>query len=192
MNNKIPPYYKYILKNIKKTHKKSKNDMLTIHHVGITDSNTTNIRNSYHDIDDNQGAIVIFTKKSMIDWNKKRCILYGMSDMCKESYLYRLPYELNDIILEYIGHIESIDSYVDIVEFDHHNIKQSMNIITHLPFSDFDNIVNKKIDCYGQWNKLLKPYYPLEKTKEYYVILFEIFQYFKLLKKPLDYKLLTI
>ena len=34
-------------------------------------SNTTNIRNSYHDIDDNQGAIVIFTKKSTIDWNKK-------------------------------------------------------------------------------------------------------------------------
>ena len=192
MNKRIPPYYKYILKNIKKTHKKTKSDILTIHHVGLTDANTTNIRNSYHDIDDNQGAVVIFTKKSMINWNKKRCILYGMSDMCKESYLYRLPYELNDIILEYIGDVESINSYVDIVEFDHYNIKQSMNIITHLPFNDFDKIVNNKIDCYGQWNKIIKTLLPIRKNKEYYVILFEIFQYFKLLNKPLNHKLLTI
>ena len=87
--------------------------------------------------------------------------------------------------------IENAES-VTLFEFDHYNIKQSMNIITHLPFNDFDKIVNNKIDCYGQWNKLLKPYYPLEKTKEYYVILFEIFQYFKLLNKPLNHKLLTI
>ena len=190
--NVLNQFYKPILKKIKKQHKKSKYDILTVHHLGLTDSNSVNIRTFIDEIDDKQGSIVIFTKLSKITWEKKRCILYGMSDYCKESILYRLPYELNDIILQFIGDVESINTYVDILEFHSTNPKNTLDIITHLPYNDFNDIVDKQMDCYGQWSKLLPPLYPLDKTRDYYVLLFEIFQHFKKNRKILNNELIVL
>ena len=58
--NVLNQFYKPILKKIKKQHKKSKYDILTDHHLGLTDSNSVNIRTFIDEIDDKQGSIVIF------------------------------------------------------------------------------------------------------------------------------------